>query len=37
MKQTVQDVCVLAHIPTNSVGKIILEDLFSYSKKKIQL
>jgi hypothetical protein len=34
MKQTVQDVCVLAHIPTDSAGKIILKDLRSYSKKK---
>ena len=34
MKQTVQDVCVLAQIPTDSAGKIILEDLCSYSEKK---
>jgi hypothetical protein len=37
MKQTVQHVYVLAHTPTDSAGKIILEDLCSYSKRKIQL
>jgi hypothetical protein len=37
VKETVQDVCVLVHILTDSAGKVIVEYLCPYSKKKIQL